>query len=137
MIPSETNPFTKETMMLLGIDPESCFPVDEIAFLAFRLAAKETFAQLVAQQDRDPGQADEHVGYLGEVELLQPLKTAAQVRLLSDAWRLHTSPVVHQATFLEASVLCAACKTAADLIRADRGRRGTTSRARPDGSIRQ
>jgi hypothetical protein len=105
--------------MLLGIGPESCLPADEVSFLAFRVAVKDTLAQLAEQLDHESGQQDDKVGYLGEVELLQPLTTTAQLKLLADVWDGHRSPVVHQASFLEAAVVYAACKTAADLIRDD------------------
>jgi hypothetical protein len=103
--------------VLLGIDRETCFPVNEVSYAAIRLAAKDTLAQLAAQLDHDPGQADDKVGYLGAVELLQSLTTQAQLRLLGDAWARHRAAHAHQGTFLDAAVVYAACETAADLIR--------------------
>jgi hypothetical protein len=103
--------------MLLGIDTESCLPTNEVSFLAFRLAAKDTLAKAAEQLDRDPGQRDDSTGYLNVVQLLQSLTTRAQLRLLGDVWERHRSAHAHQATFLDAAVVFASCETAAELIR--------------------
>jgi hypothetical protein len=103
--------------MLSGIDTESCLPTDEISYVAFRLAAKDTLARAAEQLDRDPGQRDDAVGFLNAVEMLQSLPTRAQLQLLGDVWARHRSAHARQATFLDAAVVYAACQTAAALIR--------------------
>jgi hypothetical protein len=60
---------------------------------------------------------DDKVGYLGAVELLQSLTTQAQLWLLGDVWARHRGAHAHQASFLDAAVVYAACQAASELIR--------------------
>lgn len=90
-------------------------PQNKLSYLAFRLAAFETFkliefAQQTGQEFRDP------FGYLTEVPFLREVAPQVQLSLLADTWAKLTSPHTEHATLLDESVLYAVCETAARMM---------------------
>ena len=90
-------------------------PQNKLSYLAFRLAAFETFkliefAQQTGQEFRDP------FGYLTEVPFLREVAPQVQLSLLADTWAKLTSPHKEHATLLDESVLYAVCETAARMM---------------------
>jgi hypothetical protein len=90
-------------------------PQSKLSYLAFRLAAFETFkllefAQQSGQDFRDP------YGYLTEVPFLKETAPQVQLSILADTWSKLISPVHHHATLVDESVLYAACETSARIL---------------------
>lgn len=90
-------------------------PQTQLTYLAFRLAAYETFkliefAQQSGQEFRDP------YGYLTEVPFLREVAPQVQLSLLAETWAKVTSPVREHATLVDESVLYAVCETAARIL---------------------
>lgn len=90
-------------------------PQSKLSFLAFRLAAFETFklmefAQQSGQDFRDP------YGYLTEVPFLRETAPQIQISVLAETWAKINSPVRHHATLVDESVLYAVCETSARIL---------------------
>ncbi len=90
-------------------------PQTKLSYLAFRLAAYETFklvefAQQSGQDFRDP------YGYLTEVPFLREVAPQVQLSLLADTWAKLNSPLREHATLLDESVLYAVSETAARMM---------------------
>ena len=90
-------------------------PQNKLSYLAFRLAAFETFkliefAQQTGQEFRDP------FGYLTEVPFLREVVPQVQLSLLATTWSKLMSPHDEHATLLDESVLYAVCETAARMM---------------------
>jgi hypothetical protein len=90
-------------------------PQTNISYLAFRLAAFETFkliefAQQTGQEFRDP------FGYLTEVPFLREVAPQVQLSLLAETWAKLTSAHPEHATLLDESVVYAVCETAARIM---------------------
>lgn len=87
----------------------------KLSYLAFRLAAFETFKLMeFAQQSgldfRDP------YGYLTEVPFLREAAPQVQLSVLAGTWAKVVSPERHHATLVDESVLYAACETSARIL---------------------
>jgi hypothetical protein len=90
-------------------------PQSKLSYLAFRLAAFETFklmefAQQSGQEFRDP------YGFLTEVPFLRETAPQVQLSVLAITWAKLTSPVRHHATLVDESVLYAVCETSARIL---------------------
>lgn len=90
-------------------------PQTQLSYLAFRLAAYETFkliefAQQSGQEFRDP------YGYLTEVPFLREVAPQVQLSLLAETWAKLNSPRREHATLVDESVLYAVCETAARIL---------------------
>ena len=90
-------------------------PHNKLSYLAFRLAAFETFkliefAQQTGQEFRDP------FGYLTEVPFLRGVAPQVQLSLLAETWTKLVSPHQEHATLLDEGVLYAVCETAARIM---------------------
>ncbi|MES2790863.1 MAG: hypothetical protein V4719_14720 [Planctomycetota bacterium] len=90
-------------------------PQTKLSYLAFRLAAFETFkliefAQQTGQEFRDP------FGYLTEVPFLREVAPQVQLSLLAETWAKLTSPHQEHGTLIDESVLYAVCETAARIM---------------------
>ena len=90
-------------------------PQTKLSYLAFRLAAYETFklvefAQQSGQEFRDP------YGYLTEVPFLREVAPQVQLSLLAETWAKLNSPLREHATLLDESVLYAVSETAARMM---------------------
>jgi len=90
-------------------------PQNLLSYLAFRLAAYETFklleySQVTGQDFREP------FGYLTEVPFLKETAPQVQLSLLAQTWSKHISSNRHRATLLDEAVVYAACETAARLV---------------------
>ncbi len=90
-------------------------PQNKLSYLAFRLAAFETFkllefAQQTGQEFRDP------FGYLTEVPFLRGVAPQVQLSLLAETWAKLQSPHEEHATLLDESVVYAVCETAARIM---------------------
>ncbi|MDB5341146.1 MAG: hypothetical protein JWN70_6765 [Planctomycetaceae bacterium] len=90
-------------------------PQNKLSYLAFRLAAFETFkliefAQQTGQEFRDP------FGYLTEVPFLRGVAPQVQLSLLAETWAKLQSPHDEHATLLDESVVYAVCETAARMM---------------------
>lgn len=90
-------------------------PQTKLSYLAFRLAAFETFkliefAQQTGQEFRDP------FGYLTEVPFLRDVAPQVQLSLLAETWSRLVSPHREHATLIDESVLYAVCETAGRIM---------------------
>lgn len=90
-------------------------PQTKLSYLAFRLAAFETFkliefAQQSGQEFRDP------YGFLTEVPFLREVAPQVQISLLAQTWAKLNSPFREHATLVDESVLYAVCETAARML---------------------
>lgn len=90
-------------------------PQTKLTYLAFRLAAFETFrliefAQQTGQEFRDP------YGYLTEVPFLREVAPQIQLAALSETWAKLVSKERHHANLVDESVLYAVCETSARIM---------------------
>lgn len=90
-------------------------PQTKLSYLAFRLAAFETFkliefAQHSGQEFRDP------YGYLTEVPFLREVAPQVQLAVLAETWAKLNSPHREHATLVDESVLYAVCETTARIL---------------------
>jgi len=90
-------------------------PQSKLTYLAFRLAAFETFklmefAQQSGQDFRDP------YGYLTEVPFLRETAPQVQLSVLAETWAKVNSVERHHATLVDESVLYAVCETSARIL---------------------
>ena len=90
-------------------------PQSKLTYLAFRLAAFETFkliefAQQSGQDFRDP------YGYLTEVPFLREVAPQVQLSVLAETWAKLNSPRREHATLVDESVLYAVCETSARML---------------------
>jgi hypothetical protein len=90
-------------------------PQSKLSYLAFRLAAFETFklmefAQQSGQDFRDP------YGFLIEVPFLRETAPQVQLSVLAGTWSKICSPIRHHATLVDESVLYAVCETSARIL---------------------
>jgi hypothetical protein len=93
-------------------------PRTELVYLAFRAAFCETLERIVlARQINFCG--DWTFGYLTEAPFLKQVAPQVQLDLLAETWSRHIDPNQQAATFLDESVIYAACETASRLVRND------------------
>jgi hypothetical protein len=90
-------------------------PQSKLTYLAFRLAAFETFklmefAQQSGQDFRDP------YGYLTEVPFLREAAPQIQLSVLAETWAKLNSPIRHHGTLVDESVLYGVCETSARIL---------------------
>ena len=90
-------------------------PQSNLTYLAFRLAACETFrlmefAQQSGQEFRDP------YGFLTEVPFLRETAPQVQLSVLAETWAKLNSPQRHHATLVDESVLYSVCETSARIM---------------------
>jgi hypothetical protein len=90
-------------------------PQTKLTYLAFRIAAFETFkliefGQQSGQEFREP------YGYLTEVPFLRDVAPQVQLALLAETWAKLNSPEREHATLVDESVLYAVCETAARML---------------------
>jgi hypothetical protein len=105
--------------MLVRAPDQPPFPPNDLAYLAFALAATHTFFGLRrAAHDGGSRAPAEPVGYLGHVPLLSHLPGAVQIDLLADTWVRHDTHAAYEATGLDAVILSSVCETATALVRA-------------------
>lgn len=90
-------------------------PQSDLAYLAFRLALRDTLSDIETHLDLEE-EPDPAVGYLTEVPFLEQVPLQVQVDLLADAWARHRKPELHEASLLDAAVVFAACVTAGRVI---------------------
>lgn len=90
-------------------------PQSDLAYLAFRLALRDTLSDIATHLDLEE-EPDQPVGYLTEVPFLEQVPLQVQVDLLADAWARHRKPELVEASLLDAAVVFAACVTASRVI---------------------
>jgi len=90
-------------------------PQNDLAYLAFRLALRDTLSDIDTYLDLEE-EPDPPVGYLTEVPFLEQVPLQVQVDLLADAWARHRKPELIEASLLDAAVVFAACVTAGRVI---------------------
>src|SRR5262245_42929920 len=102
-------------MTLARFDYDIYLPDDTLTFLPFYLAAREVWDWSARRADETLGDDEPYV-FLSVVPLLEHLPYPVQVDLLAQTWAKLRSPVVYEASLLDAAVFFAACEHAADLI---------------------
>jgi hypothetical protein len=108
--------------MLLRIDNDRPFPQNDISYVAFVTAAYRNLHQV--EMAYDPAQPlsvrNEMDWLLDEIPLLAHLPGSIQIDLLAEVWAKHNAKKVYRASLLEAAVLSAVCRVAADTLSSDR-----------------
>jgi hypothetical protein len=104
--------------MLVRPGNDRPFPQNDLAYLALRITAFQTFVRIEEAQDRvshgDPAEAVH--AYLEEVPLLAEVPLDIQVDLLAEVWMRHNASRIYRATLLDAAILYAACREGAEII---------------------
>jgi len=108
--------------MLLRTGHDRPFPQNDISYLAFVTAAYRNLLQV--ELAYDPAQPlsvrDELHWLLDDIPLLAHLPGSIQIDLLAEVWAKHNAKKVYRASLLEAAVLFAVCRDAADTLSSDR-----------------
>ena len=97
---------------------QSPLPQSTLSYVAFRVAFRQTFDEIVLQQ-KSLGFREHVQGYLREVPYLQEVAPAVQLDLLAATWHKHLSREIHQSDLVDESVIYATCETAARLVERD------------------
>jgi len=90
-------------------------PQNDLAYVAFRLALRETLTDIELYRDLEE-ELDVPAGYLSEVPFLEQVPLPVQIDLLADTWARHRKPDLIEASLLDAAIVFAACQTAGRII---------------------
>ena len=101
--------------MLTCYGHEIRLPNNDLAYLAFRLAAQETLSDIELYRDLEE-EPDYPAGYLSEVPFLEQVPLKVQVDLLAETWNRHQQTELIEASLLDAAIIYAACQTTARII---------------------
>jgi hypothetical protein len=94
------------------------FPQSLLSYVAFRVAFRETFENLMLHRKCLSDQFAPF-GYLCEVPYLQEVAPAVQLDLLASVWHKHVDRAEFQADLVEESIVYAACEMTARLVERD------------------
>jgi hypothetical protein len=102
--------------MLVRPGNDEPFPQNDLAYLAFCVAAGSALMEFEAAEAAPRGTRGAVLGVLSEVPLLSDVPGGAQVDLLARVWARHDTRRVHRATLLDAAVVWAACGVAEETM---------------------
>ena len=93
-------------------------PQNDLTYTAFRLALKETLADIETYRDLDE-EPDFLVGFLSEVPFLSQVPLRVQVDLLTETWARQYGAGLVEASLLDAAIVYASCKTAGHFLKTE------------------